>query len=381
MSSNLSTKVSQIEISGIRKFYNKVQKVPGALSLTLGQPDFFVPDSVKKAMINAINENKTVYTPNAGIVELREEISKYLNGFGIEFNSQEICVTVGGSEALMAVFAAILNKGDKVLIPAVAYPAYKSCIHLAGGEVIEYGLRDDFSIDVIELRKLIKNCKPKVIVLSYPSNPTGAILNNAERDALFQIIKKEDIIVVTDEIYSALCYGEYYSIAQYKEIKDKVIYIGGFSKMLSMTGLRIGYVCAEEHYMKEIIKVHQYTVSCAASIAQYGALTGLRECKNDVEYMKKGFKERRDYVYNRLLSLGFKTNLPEGAFYIFPNIEKFNMSSDGFCEKLLVEEKVAVVPGTAFGIGGEGYIRISYCYSMEELTRALDCIKNFIKKH
>jgi aminotransferase len=377
-----SKNVNNIEISGIRKFFNKVVEVEGAISLTLGQPDFPVPESIKKAIIQAINEDKTTYTSNAGLLELRKEISAYLNNeFSINYEADEICTTIGGSEALLSTFTALINSGDKVLIPTPAYPAYESSVKLLGGEVINYQLKDDFTLNLEELKNLIKEEKPKILVLSFPTNPTGALLSKENKEGLVQLIKEEEIIVISDEIYSALCYSEeYYSVAQSDEIKEKVILVSGFSKMFSMTGLRLGYVCAVESVMKHIIKVHQYNVSCAPSIVQYGALEGLKNGLKDVELMKLEFQKRRDYVYNRLIEMGISVVEPLGAFYIFPYIKEFNLSSDEFCHRLLFEKKLAIVPGSAFGPGGEGYIRISYCYAMEQLVLALDKLEEFIKE-
>lgn len=380
MNNIFSKNVESIEISGIRKFFNQVSKIPDAISLTLGQPDFHTPKAVKDGVIKAINENRTVYTPNAGILELREEISNFLKDFKIHYNADEICVTVGGSEGLMCVFATLLNSGDKVLVPQIAYPAYESLVKMLGGEIINYPLKEDFSIDFNKLRELIITEKPKVLVVSYPSNPTGSILSKEERDEFYKIIKENDIIAISDEIYSSLCYDDYYSICQCKDIKDKIILVSGFSKMFSMTGLRVGYVASSEYIMKNIIKVHQYNVSSATSISQYGALEGLKSSLADVAYMKEQFKKRRDYVYNRLKDIGLQVHIPKGAFYIFPSIKSFNMSSEEFCHRLLHEEKVAIVPGSAFGEGGEGYVRISYCYNESELKEALDRMEKFIER-
>lgn len=378
----LSKNVKSIEISGIRKFFNKVVKYPEAISLTLGQPDFKVPEKIKDVMIKAIEDNKTGYTSNAGIIELRREISNYLKSLSISYDPEEICITVGGSEGLMDVFAALINTGDKILIPTPAYPAYESCVKLLGGTTINYNLNEDFSINFQELKKLLEIEKPKIMVLSYPCNPTGAVLSKEDCDRLFKILSDSNTLIITDEMYASLCFEDkYYSIAQYAEIKNRTILVGGFSKMFSMTGLRIGYVCASKSFMDGIIKVHQYNVSCAPSIVQWGAFEGLRNCMEDVEYMKNQFIQRRDYLYNRLKEIGFEVNLPKGAFYIFPSIKKFKISSEEFCEKLLSEGKVAAVPGSAFGIGGEGYMRISYSYSMEELKEATDRIEKWIIKN
>ncbi|MCM0650629.1 aminotransferase class I/II-fold pyridoxal phosphate-dependent enzyme [Clostridium swellfunianum] len=381
MKDMFSLNVQSIEISGIRKFFNKVAEVPEALSLTLGQPDFNVPEKIKASMIKAIDENKTGYTSNAGIIELRQQIASYLKGFDINYEAEEICTTIGGSEALLSVFMSIINQGDKVLIPSPAYPAYESCVKLVGGEVVNYQLNEDFTINFEEVKAVIQRERPKVLVVSYPSNPTGAFLSKEDRDKLYEFLKYEEIIVVSDEIYSALCYEiNYYSICQFKDIKHKVILVSGFSKMFSMTGLRLGYVCAPSNFMHQIMKVHQYNVSCAPSIVQWGAYEGLKSCLGDVEEMKEEFKKRRDYLYDRLTAMGMDVVLPKGAFYMFPSIKKYGLTSEEFCERLLREGYVAVVPGSAFGVGGEGYIRISYSYSMESLEEGMNRLEKWLKE-
>lgn len=376
----MNLNLKNVQISGIRKFYNEVKKIDGAISLTLGQPDFPVPKVVKEALINAVNEDKTVYTENAGILPLRKEISQYLMKRGIDYSADEICITVGGSEAIFTILTALINEGDNVLIPTPAYPAYENIVNILGGNVVSYGLNDDFSINIENLKALIKENQIKVLVLSLPSNPLGTILTKEEKDELIKIIANNNIFVVTDEIYESLIYEEYYSVAEEKEILDKVIYISGFSKMFSMTGLRVGYFAAQKQLMDEIMKVHQYNVSCATSICQWAALEGLRNGLDDVENMRNVLRERKDYVISELRNMGLEVNEPKGAFYVFPSIKKFNMSSEEFCLKILNEEKIACVPGSSFGIGGEGYIRISYCYSMEELKKALLGLKKFINK-
>ena len=376
----MNLNLKNVQISGIRKFYNEVKKIDGAISLTLGQPDFPVPKVVKEALINAVNEYKTVYTENAGILPLRKEISQYLMKRGIDYSADEICITVGGSEAIFTILTALINEGDNVLIPTPAYPAYENIVNILGGNVVSYGLNDDFSINIENLKALIKENQIKVLVLSLPSNPLGTILTKEEKDELIKIIANNNIFVVTDEIYESLIYEEYYSVAEEKEILDKVIYISGFSKMFSMTGLRVGYFAAQKQLIDEIMKVHQYNVSCATSICQWAALEGLRNGLDDVENMRNVLRERKDYVISELRNMGLEVNEPKGAFYVFPSIKKFNMSSEEFCLKLLNEEKIACVPGSSFGIGGEGYIRISYCYSMEELKKALLGLKKFINK-
>ena len=376
----MNVNMKNVKISGIRKFYNEVQKVDGAISLTLGQPDFELPKAIKDGLIKAINENKTTYTSNLGIDELRNEISKYLNTKDISYNANEICITVGGSEALFNIFTALINKNDKVLIPTPAYPAYESIVDILGGEVVNYSLDEQFNINIDDIENKIKDMNIKYLVLSLPSNPTGAVLSKEEKEKLVRVIKDNDVIVITDEIYEALCYEEYYSVAQCKEIKEKIIYVGGFSKMFSMTGLRVGYYACSKYLMNEIIKVHQYNVSCAPSICQWAVYDGFKYGLNDVEYMKRIFSKRKDFVVNRLKEIGLDVVIPKGAFYVFPSIKKYNMSSEEFALRLLHEEKVACVPGTAFGNGGEGYLRLSYCYSDEELNESLNRLEKFIKK-
>lgn len=376
----MNENLKKVKISGIRKFYNEVQKVDGAISLTLGQPDFKLPLSIEEGLLEAIKQNKTTYTSNLGIIELRKEISNYLLNYNINYNEVEICITVGGSEALFDIFTALLNKDDKVLIPTPAYPAYESIVNILGGEVVNYSLDSNFKIDINDIKNKIKDMNIKYLVLSLPSNPTGAILSKEERDQLVDVIRENDIIVITDEIYQSLCYDEYYSVAQSIDIKDKIIYVGGFSKMFSMTGLRVGYYACSELLMNEIIKVHQYNVSCAPSICQWAVYKGLREGLQDVDHMKGVFEARKDLVVNKLKKMGLDVVIPKGAFYVFPSIKNFNIPSEEFALRLLYEEKVACVPGTAFGTGGEGYIRISYCYSEQELKEALERIEKFIFK-
>lgn len=377
----MNENLNEIDMSGIRKFFNKVKGVDGAISLTLGQPDFMTPMEIKYGMIKAIHEDKTIYTDNFGLMELRKEISNYLKVKGINYEYDEICITVGGSEALFSSLITMINKGDKVLIPTPAYPAYENIVKIIGGKVVDYKLNDDFSLDLKSLEEVIRREKIKYMILSYPSNPTGAILSKSEYTKLIRIIKHNDLTIISDEIYEAFCYEEYYSVAMNEEVRNNIIYIGGFSKMFSITGIRMGFIAAKKEKINEIGKVHQYNVSCTNSIGQYGVLEGLRHGLYNVENMKMEFIKRKDYVETRLRNMNIDFISPKGAFYIFPSIKKFNLKSELLCEKLLYEEKVACVPGSAFGIGGEGYIRISYCYSIDVLKKALDRIENFINRY
>ncbi|MFU7514878.1 pyridoxal phosphate-dependent aminotransferase [Clostridium sp. HCS.1] len=377
----MNENLNEIKMSGIRRFFNKVKNVDGAISLTLGQPDFKTPKEIKNGMIKAIKEDKTVYTDNFGLLELRKEISKYLKAKGINYEHDEICVTVGGSEALFSSLVSIINKGNKVLIPTPAYPAYENIVKIIGGEVINYKLKDDFSLDFEMLKRLIKEENIKYMILSYPSNPTGAILSKSEYNNLLEIIKENKLTIISDELYESLCYDEYYSIAMNEDVIDNVIYIGGFSKMFSITGIRVGFVAAKKEKLDEIGKVHQYNVSCTNSVGQYGVVEGLKYGLYNVDYMKEEFIRRKAYIEDRLRKMNMDFVSPKGAFYIFPSIKKYNLKSELFCEKLLYEEKVACVPGDAFGVGGEGFIRISYCYSHKELKEALNRIEKFINRY
>lgn len=378
----MNENLKNVEVSGIRRFFDKVTKVEGAISLTLGQPDFTVPGPIKEGIIKALNENKTKYTPNSGIPELREKISKYLSTMSIHYDRDEICVTAGGSEGLFCLFTAILNKGDKVLIPSIAYPSYEAISKILGADVSYYNLKEDLSIDIADIKEKLEKDNIKAIVLSFPSNPTGTVLSKEDLKELHGILKESSTIIISDEIYSSINFeGDYYSISQYEDILDRVILINGFSKMFSMTGLRIGYVCAKEKYIKQITKVHQYNASSAPSIVQWGVYEGFDQGMEYVNIMSDEFKKRSEYVYNRLISMGVETNLPKGAFYIFPSIKKYGLSSEEFCARLLEEAKVALVPGSAFGPKGEGYVRISFSYSMDTLKKSLDLVEVWLKNN
>ena len=376
----MNYKLDDVQISGIRRFFNKVKEVPGAISLTLGQPDFEMPKEIKLGMIKAIEEDKTIYTDNLGVPELREEVSIYLKSKNINYSKEEICITVGGSEGLFSAIASVINKGDKLLIPTPGYPAYENIVKILGGVVVYYKLNEDFTINIEELESLIVKDDIKYMILSYPSNPTGAILNYKDYCKLVDLIKKYNLLVITDEVYEAFSYEGYYSIAMNEDVKDNIIYVGSFSKMFSATGIRLGFIATNYKIIDEITKVHQYCVSCANSIAQFGVIEGLKSGLYNVDIMKKEFILRKEYVEKRLKAMNLDFISPKGAFYIFPSIKRFNLTSEEFCLRLLKEKKVACVPGDAFGYGGEGYIRISYCYSTEELKEALDSIELFINE-
>jgi aminotransferase len=378
----MNNNVQKIQISGIRRFFNKVADYPDAISLTLGEPDFRVPNRIKEAMVNAIMNDKNSYTPNMGLIQLRTAIRSYLSKMEISYKEEEICITVGGSEGLFSILNALINPGDKIVIPNPSYPAYASIATLLGANILDCELNDDFTINMESLKKVIEEEKPKLLVLSYPSNPTGAVLSKGQRDQLYNLIKDNNTIVVSDEIYCSIYFeAEYYSLAQHEDIKNKVILVGGFSKMFSMTGLRVGYVCAEKEFMDQIVKVHQYCVSCAPAASQWGAMEGLNTSMEHIKRVNESFINRRDYLYEGLKSFGMDVTIPKGAFYMFPSIKKFNMSSEEFCDALLKEGKVAVVPGDAFGIRGEGFVRISYSYSEEDLKNGLNRLEKWIKAY
>ncbi|OPJ59041.1 pyridoxal phosphate-dependent aminotransferase [Clostridium oryzae] len=376
----MNRNLEKIAISGIRRIHEKAIKVPEAINMTIGEPDFNVPIEIKEAMIRSIEENKTRYTSNIGLEELRKEISLFLKNKNIYFDTDEICITVGGSEGIFAALETLLEKGDSVIVPTPNYPAYSNTIKILGGEVLTTPLKEDLSLDIKAIEDTIKSKKPKLLVVSYPNNPTGKVLDKNTWQKLCEVVEQNDIMVISDEMYSSICFEEYYSIAQKKDILDKIILIGGFSKMFSMTGLRTGFVCAKRNIIKEFVKVHQNAVSCAPSIAQWGALEGLKKCKYHIAYINEELLKRRDYICERLIGLGFNVIKPSGAFYIFPDIKKFKMSSEDFCDKMLYEAKVAAVPGTAFGLGGEGYIRMSYCCSLSVIEEAMDRIEALIYK-
>ena len=375
----MNSNMIKVQKSKIREFTNKVLEVEDSVNLTLGQPDFKLGLNIKNKIIEAINEDKTIYTDNYGLYELRLEISKYLSYKQIYYNPEEIIITSGSSEALFSAIVTIINPGDKVLLPNITYPAYENIINMLGGEILNYNLDSDFKIDKKDFMEKI-NEDIKIVIFCYPSNPTGSILN--EEDAIFlkEILKEKEVYIISDEVYEAFSYERNYSLSQYEVLKCKLIYIGGFSKMFSATGIRIGYLCCNDKLIKEVAKTHQYNVACASSIGQYAMIEALKNNLYLVDLMKEEFIKRRDYCINRMKERKLKFIKPDGGFYIFMSISEFGLKSEEFCIKLLNTKKVACVPGDAFGSGGEGYIRISFCYSLEHLKRAFDLIDEFIIK-
>lgn len=370
----------KVKKSKIREFTNKVNKIENSINLTLGQPDFKVSRDIKNAIIKAINEDNTIYTDNYGIDELRKEVSKYLSYKNINYKKEEITITSGSSEGLFSSIATLINKNDRILIPSIGYPAYENIIKILGGEIITYELDENFKIDMEDLKLKLNDNKIKIIIISHPSNPTGSILELNEYEILSEILKDKDLYIITDEVYEAFSYKKGYSIAMNKDLINKTVYIGGFSKMFSATGLRMGFIAASNQITNEIIKTHQYNVSCANSISQYGVLEGLKYNLYFVELMKKEFINRKNYCIDKLKKLDIEVVEPEGGFYIFPSIKKFNLLSEEFCTRLLEEYGVACVPGSSFGDGGEGYIRISFCYPLDHLMKAFELLGKFIVK-
>lgn len=379
----INTEVSGIQISGIRKFYNLLSNYKDVVSLTLGQPDFNTPEHIKAAAKEAIDDNRTVYTPNAGLEELREAASSYFrNKYSLFYNSQdEIIVTNGASEAIDTALRTILDKDSEVILPGPVYPGYEPIIKLCGAKPVYVDTRNTgFKLNASLLEEKITD-KTRCIILPYPSNPTGCVLNNEDLNQISKLLSDKNIFVLSDEIYSELNYDDrHLSIAKYQGMREKTIVINGLSKSHSMTGWRIGFTLAPEYITKNMLKVHQYNSTCASSISQYAALEALTEGYDDAEPMKKEYIKRRDYVYTRLKSLGLEVIKPDGAFYIFPSIRRFSLKSFDFAFKLLDEAGVAVVPGDAFSIYGEGYVRLSYASSMDILKEGLDRLEGFLGK-
>ena len=385
---DIESKVSKIagglQPSGIRKFFDVAATMKDVVSLGVGEPDFDTPWPIREMAINTIEQGNTFYTANAGLIELRQEISAYLKRrFTIEYPAENIIVTLGGSEALDLACRAVLNPGDEVIIPSPAYVAYKPCTVMAGAVPVEIELlkENDFKLTLQQLKAAISP-KTKAIILNYPSNPTGGIMKEADFEPLVELLIEKEVMIITDEIYAELTYGaKHYSLAANERLHRQVIYINGFSKAYSMTGWRLGYVCAAPEIYQAMLKIHQYVLMCPPTISQYAAIVACRDCDHEVEKMKEIFMQRRNFIVKGLNELGMKTRLPEGAFYCFPDIRFSGLSSEAFCEKLLKENKVAVVPGSAFGLGGEGFIRISYAYSIEEIKEALKRLADFINRH
>jgi len=380
----LSKQIVSIPFSGIRKFFDIVNEMPDAISLGVGEPDFDTPWHIRDEGIYALERGRTFYTSNSGLKELREEICRYLERrVHVSYDAaKEVIVTVGGSEAIDIAFRAMLDPGDEVLIPQPSYVSYEPCAILAGGVpvVIELKAENEFRLTKQELLDAITD-KTKILVLPFPNNPTGAIMEQKDLEEIAEVIIEKDIFVLTDEIYSELSYKEeHVSIAAIPGLKERTILINGFSKAYAMTGWRLGYACGPAEIIEQMTKIHQYAIMCAPTNSQYAAVDALRNGDGDVAMMRESYDQRRRFLIHALREMGLSCFEPFGAFYVFPCIKEFGMTSEEFALRFLEAEKVAVVPGTAFGACGEGYLRISYAYSLENLKEALGRLERFVGK-
>lgn len=382
MRNPLNEVIQTIKPSGIRKFFDIVYEMKDAISLGVGEPDFETPWRIRDEAIYSLEQGKTFYTSNAGLMELKESISKYLNRkYDISYDPKdEMMITVGGSEAIDVSLRVMLSPGDEVLIPQPSYVAYTPCTILAGGVPVTIELKeeDNFRLKPEQILEKITD-KTKVLILPFPNNPTGAIMEREDLEKIAKVVKEHDLFVITDEIYSELMYkNEYCTIASLPGMKERTVYINGFSKAFAMTGWRIGYACAPNNIIKQMLKIHQYAIMCVPTTSQYAAVKAIEECDDEVKMMREKYNERRIYLMDRLRKMHIQCFEPFGAFYIFPSIKEFGISSEEFATTLLREKKVAVVPGTAFGDSGEGFLRISYAYSLENLKEAMDRIEEFV---
>ncbi|MGG4501684.1 aminotransferase A [Paenibacillus polymyxa] len=378
----LNDQVKNIQISGIRKIANKVAALPGTLSLTIGQPDFPTPAHIMEAAHRAIDEGRTTYTPNPGLPELREAAAAFVDRkYGLNYRGQdEVIVTNGASEALDITLRTILSPGDEVILPVPIYPGYEPLIRLSGGIPVLADTRNSGFKLTAEVLEPYLTERTKAVILGYPSNPTGRVMSREELEAVADLLKERDLFIISDEIYSELIYDTpHVSIAVLPGMRERTIVINGLSKSHSMTGWRIGFTLAPAEITQHMVKVHQYNVTCASSISQYAALEALTAGVDDALPMRDEYRKRRDYVHGRLTDMGIPLEKPEGAFYLFPSIAHFGLSSMDFTLKLLEEQGVAVVPGDAFSSYGEGYIRLSYAYGQDVLEQGLDKIERFIK--
>ena len=384
MRNPLSDTIVQIPPSGIRKFFDIVSEMKDAISLGVGEPDFDTPWHIREEGIYSLERGRTFYTSNAGLKELKEEISRYIKRrCNVLYDyAGEVMVTVGGSEAIDIALRAMINPGagEEVLIPQPSYVSYVPCTILAGGVPVVIEAKDEFRLTP---EKLLEKLTPntKILILPFPNNPTGAIMEKEDLEAIAKIIIEKDLFVISDEIYSELTYkGNHITIASLPGMKERTVLINGFSKAFAMTGWRLGYACAPELILTQMLKIHQFAIMCAPTTSQYAGVDALRNSDEDVKNMREAYNQRRRYLIHAFREMGLECFEPYGAFYTFPCIKRFGMSSDEFATRLLQEEKVAVVPGTAFGDCGEGYLRISYAYSLEDLKKALERIKRFVDR-
>lgn len=380
----LADKVVNIPPSGIRKFFDIVSEMPDAISLGVGEPDFDTPWHIRDEGTYSLERGRTFYTSNAGLKELRDEISNYLKRrIGVSYDPiKETVVTVGGSEGIDMAFRAVLNPGDEVLIPQPCYVSYEPCVVLAGGVPVIINLKEEneFRLTKEELLEAVTE-KTKILVLPFPNNPTGAIMEQKDLEDIAQVVIEKDLLVLSDEIYSELSYKEeHVSIASLPGMKERTILINGFSKAYAMTGWRLGYACGPGPVIEQMTKIHQFAIMCAPTNSQFAAVEALKNGDEDVAMMRESYDQRRRYVMHSLREMGLKCFEPFGAFYVFPSIQEFGITSDEFATRFLKEEKVAVVPGTAFGACGEGFLRLSYAYSLEDLKVAFGRLADFTSR-
>lgn len=380
----LSKTVVGIKPSGIRKFFDLVSEMKDAISLGVGEPDFDTPWHIRDEGIYALERGKTFYTSNSGLKDLRIEISNFLKrSYNLNYNpDDEVLVTVGGSEAIDIGLRAVIDAGDEVIIPQPSYVSYEPCAVLAGAKPVIINLKEEneFRLTAKELEDAITE-KTKVLILPFPNNPTGSIMEQKDLEEIARVVIEHDILVMTDEIYSALTYKDkYFSIASISGMKERTIYINGFSKAYAMTGWRLGYACAPKEIIKQMTKIHQFAIMCAPTSSQYAAIEAIKNGDEDVKTMRQAYNQRRRFLMDAFKKIGLQCFEPFGAFYVFPCIKEFGLTSEEFATRFLKEEKVALVPGTAFGECGEGYLRISYAYSLDNLKIALSRLEKFVKK-
>ena len=384
MRNPLADKVVEIKPSGIRKFFDVVSEMPDAISLGVGEPDFDTPWHIRDEGIYSLEKGRTFYTSNAGLMDLRKEICTYLKRkYNVSYDAvKETVVTVGGSEAIDIALRAMINPGEEVLIPQPSYVSYEPCAVLAGAVpvIIDLKAENEFRLTAQELRDAITD-KTKVLILPFPNNPTGAIMEKEDLEAIAEVILEKDIFVISDEIYSELTYkGKHVTIASLPGMQERTIVINGFSKAFAMTGWRLGYACGPANIIEQMTKIHQFAIMCAPTTSQYAAVAALRDGDEDVAQMCESYNQRRRYLMHAFKEMGLPCFEPFGAFYVFPCIKEFGMTSDEFATRFLQEYKVAVVPGTAFGDSGEGFLRISYAYSIENLKVAIGRLAEFVEK-
>ena len=384
MRNPLSEKIVTIPPSGIRKFFDIVSEMKDAISLGVGEPDFDTPWHIREEGIYSLEKGRTFYTANAGLRDLRVEIHNYLKRrCSLNYDpDKEILVTVGGSEAFDIAMRAMLDPGDEVLVPQPSFVSYVPCAVLAGGVAVPIELeeKDEFRLTPEKLQEKITP-KSKILVLPFPNNPTGAVMRQEHLEEIAKIVEEHDLFVLSDEIYGELTYGEeHVSIASIPGMRERTVLINGFSKAFAMTGWRLGYACAPEIILKQMLKIHQFAIMCAPTTSQYAAIDAMKNSDEDVRHMRESYDQRRRYLLHAFEEMGLECFEPLGAFYAFPSIKRFGMTSDEFANRLLQEEKVAVVPGTAFGDSGEGYLRVSYAYSLKSLKEALGRIERFVKR-